>query len=242
MTSKSNEHTEGKQTKTGILKKSSIVVPVLPEGFVPKSRLKQEVKVSTEPEIRDHEAKSNLPSGFFDETVSLSIQEEVSAASDEEPDTMPEGDVKKKTNKDLPEGFFDDAKADAKARKVEYKDPQEAEWEKFQSEMEHEDLRYNDIIEVDDQKLREERDVEIKLEQKLFDYRVESISTSAKTGDYCEEDKRAFEVKLGNVEKKEEGVKEEEMTVQETLDVKMEESDEETEDDGVMDWRTKRGI
>ena len=32
----------------------------------------------------------------------------------------------------LPEGFFDDPKMDAKARKVEYKDPMTEEWEKFQ--------------------------------------------------------------------------------------------------------------
>ena len=33
---------------------------------------------------------------------------------------------------DLPEGFFDDPKMDAKVRHVEYKDPMTEEWERFQ--------------------------------------------------------------------------------------------------------------
>ena len=39
----------------------------------------------------------------------------------------------------LPEGFFDDPKKDAKARKVEYKDPMTEEWEKFQKSIQKED-------------------------------------------------------------------------------------------------------
>ena len=36
---------------------------------------------------------------------------------------------------DLPEGFFDDPVMDAKARGVEYKDAEQAEWEAFQKEI-----------------------------------------------------------------------------------------------------------
>ena len=39
----------------------------------------------------------------------------------------------------LPEGFFDDPKLDAKARKVEYKDPMTEEWDKFQKTIQKED-------------------------------------------------------------------------------------------------------
>ena len=42
-------------------------------------------------------------------------------------------------NASLPEGFFDDPKRDAKARKVEYKDPELQEWEKFQKSIQKED-------------------------------------------------------------------------------------------------------
>ena len=41
--------------------------------------------------------------------------------------------------KALPEGFFDDPKMDAKARKVEYKDPMTEEWERFQKSIQKED-------------------------------------------------------------------------------------------------------
>ena len=39
----------------------------------------------------------------------------------------------------IPEGFFDDPLQDAKARKVEYKDPMMDEWEKFQKTIKKED-------------------------------------------------------------------------------------------------------
>ncbi len=42
-------------------------------------------------------------------------------------------------NPSLPEGFFDDPKKDAKARKVEYKDPELEEWEKFQKSIQKEE-------------------------------------------------------------------------------------------------------
>ncbi|XP_058839956.1 zinc finger protein 830-like [Topomyia yanbarensis] len=35
----------------------------------------------------------------------------------------------------IPEGFFDDPKADAKARNIEYKDPNDEEWDRFQKEI-----------------------------------------------------------------------------------------------------------
>ena len=47
----------------------------------------------------------------------------------------------------LPEGFFDDPKLDAKARKVEYKDPITEEWEKFQKSIQKEDdVRTNTAV------------------------------------------------------------------------------------------------
>ena len=46
---------------------------------------------------------------------------------------------RKKGKGAIPEGFFDDPKLDAKARKVEYKDPMNEEWEKFQKTIQKED-------------------------------------------------------------------------------------------------------
>lgn len=240
--------------KTGILKQSSKVVPKLPEGFVPKSRLVKEkteaiskpVQLSSE-QVRAVEIKSNLPSGFFDDNVTLSID-----TQDQEPESS-EGMEEEKDHKSknpastLPDGFFDDAREDAKARKVEYKDPQELEWEKYQSEMEQEDIRYNTILEEDDQKLREERDVGIGIEQKLWDYRVESMAESVKTGEICLLDKQAFENKLKNEKLEPNEVKNESSDIKEEvadIDVKMETEsiDSDDDDDDVMDWRVKRGV
>ena len=241
--------------KTGILKPSSKVVPKLPEGFVPKSRLKGPAGTAnnTVPSeenaelIRATELKSNLPSGFFDDNIVVTTESDGEKLESEQDSNVEEEIKSDNPASILPDGFFDDAREDAKARKVEYKDPQELEWEKFQNEMEHEDIRYNTIIEVDDQKLREERDVDIGIEQKLWDYRVESMADSVKTGEICVADKQAFEVKLGKNEKIEsDGLKGEAMDIKEEsgVDVKMEDDSMSSDDDfdDVMDWRIKKGV
>ena len=45
----------------------------------------------------------------------------------------------------LPEGFFDDPKLDAKARNIEYRDPQEMEWEMFQKELREEGVKSEQV-------------------------------------------------------------------------------------------------
>ncbi|XP_053698226.1 zinc finger protein 830 [Sabethes cyaneus] len=52
------------------------------------------------------------------------------AEEHEAPSNEPPTDEEK-----LPEGFFDDPKADAKARNIEYKNPNDEEWERFQKEI-----------------------------------------------------------------------------------------------------------
>ena len=238
--------------KHGILKQSSKVVPKLPAGFVPRSK-HNDVNyrnIKTDTKILE-ETNSSLPIGFFDEEIAAEIKIPIKDENLELPDAEPSdveppdkhSDSTNTTKSDLPEGFFDDAREDAKARKIEYKDPQESEWEKFQNEMEQEDIRYNTILEEDDQKLREERDVDIGIEQKLWDYRVESIASSAETGDICAADKQAFVIKLGisnKAEKFEEQIKDEEL-LNEQVDIKMEE-DSSDEYDDLMDWRTKKAL
>lgn len=50
----------------------------------------------------------------------------------------------------LPEGFFDDPKLDAKVRQIEYKDPVEEEWDKFQKEI-HDEAIVSAAIQEEDQ-------------------------------------------------------------------------------------------
>ncbi len=47
-------------------------------------------------------------------------------------------DSSQRNRRDLPEGFFDDPKKDAKARMVDYKDPLNEEWERFQKSIQKE--------------------------------------------------------------------------------------------------------
>jgi len=67
-------------------------------------------------------AKEEIPSDFFD------------GSKDDKP--VKEGEVEAEGEGDeLPEGFFDDPLKDAKARGVEYKNPEDQEWETFQKEI-----------------------------------------------------------------------------------------------------------
>lgn len=60
----------------------------------------------------------------------------------------------------LPEGFFDDPIKDAKARKSEYKDPVEEEWERFQQEIKAESDFSNAIIAEDQEEAITERQID----------------------------------------------------------------------------------
>ncbi|XP_011498866.1 PREDICTED: zinc finger protein 830 [Ceratosolen solmsi marchali] len=75
-----------------------------------------------------------------------------------------------KDNKDasqsiLPEGFFDDPVKDAKARNVEYKDPIEEEWERFQKEIKEETAQSAQIIGDDQEEAATERQLDVIEEQ-----------------------------------------------------------------------------
>lgn len=60
----------------------------------------------------------------------------------------------------LPEGFFDDPIKDAKARNLEYKDPVEEEWEKFQQEIKAASDFSNAIIAEDQEEAITERQID----------------------------------------------------------------------------------
>ncbi|CAF1170207.1 unnamed protein product, partial [Didymodactylos carnosus] len=59
----------------------------------------------------------------------------------------------------LPEGFFDDPHADARARKVEYVDKMEVEWESFLKEMKQESHVSDKLEMVDDAERNVDRDI-----------------------------------------------------------------------------------
>ncbi|XP_056020807.1 zinc finger protein 830-like [Ostrea edulis] len=88
-----------------------------------------------------------LPADFFDSGVK---KEEVKE-EEEKPRTM--ADI-------LPEGFFDNPKADAKVRQVEYKDKLDEEWEMFQRAIKEENHVSEAIIEEEDEIVNVERNID----------------------------------------------------------------------------------
>uniref|UniRef100_A0A0K2V566 Zinc finger protein 830like [Nasonia vitripennis] n=1 Tax=Lepeophtheirus salmonis TaxID=72036 RepID=A0A0K2V566_LEPSM len=132
-------------------------------GINSHDRKLKKYKISKKEELLIEEAKSksltiksSLPQGFFDAKPAKSIlknsQSYVPPVQPyliyNPPSAKGEGDKKdssvSKTEEyaedetptgELPKGFFDDPIKDAKARQVEYRDPVQAEWEKFQKEI-----------------------------------------------------------------------------------------------------------
>ncbi|XP_053982708.1 zinc finger protein 830 [Hylaeus anthracinus] len=123
------------------------------------------------------QAASNLPSDFFDNNIkksngtvpsntSVIMQKSENGnelANDKELKNVEiEEEREKDRNKDtsqttLPEGFFDDPVLDAKVRNVEYKNPIEEEWEKFQKEIKEETAQSAQIIADDQEEATTER-------------------------------------------------------------------------------------
>ncbi|CAH3021916.1 unnamed protein product [Porites evermanni] len=75
----------------------------------------------------------------------------------------------------IPEGFFDDPKLDAKVRKVEFRDPAEEEWEKFQKAMQVEAQVSQSIVEEEDEESRVDREFSELSEQRLYYLRADSL-------------------------------------------------------------------
>jgi zinc finger protein 830 len=123
--------------------------------------------VSKDTDVRekksDAKAQNSLPADFFDPGVSKfgedsdsgddvrgevgrgegggsSVASQPTAGGSKTEEKSPANSNKKVGlgAESLPEGFFDDPKLDAKARKVEYRDKMEDEWEKFQKSIQKE--------------------------------------------------------------------------------------------------------
>ncbi|XP_017781084.1 PREDICTED: zinc finger protein 830 [Nicrophorus vespilloides] len=110
----------------------------------------------------DVETKKGLPSDFFDNNKKV----EVTKKEEEQMEVDAES---------LPEGFFDDPKLDAKARNIEYKDPVEEEWDKFQREMKDANHESAAIIAEDQEEATNERQIDEIDEQLRYLSRVVNL-------------------------------------------------------------------
>ncbi|XP_038220196.1 zinc finger protein 830 isoform X1 [Zerene cesonia] len=93
-----------------------------------------------------------------------------------------------KLNRPIPEGFFDDPILDAKARNIEYKDPVEEEWEKFQKEIKEEATTSAEIIAGEQEEATAERqideiDEQIRNWSRVLDLELKKEETKKKVTD-----------------------------------------------------------
>ncbi|XP_023722543.1 zinc finger protein 830 [Cryptotermes secundus] len=137
--------------------------PAQTEETPPPKKLKGILKNAPQPKV---------PEDFFDLGNHATVEEvnrnedtvmedgEYPSDDDSEPPPETTKTVASSQEEVLPEGFFDDPLLDAKARNVEYKDPIEEEWEKFQKEMKEEATVSAQIIAEDQEEATAERQID----------------------------------------------------------------------------------
>ncbi|XP_015121910.1 zinc finger protein 830 [Diachasma alloeum] len=161
--------------------------------------------------LKSFETSSALPPDFFDNpngvtkatVVSVTKQTEElvikasrsvgSARGSDEPKEVKEPETSNSAA--LPEGFFDDPILDAKVRNVEYKDPIEEEWDKFQKEMREEAAQSAQIIAEDQEEATTERQLD-EIEEQIRNWsrvmdlvrRKEQVQAAEKKKESVDED------------------------------------------------------
>lgn len=108
---------------------------------------------------------SSIPDDFFDSkkptnTVIQPVNFKLPIEKTPQNEPMEVDTSNNPNNEVLPEGFFDDPKQDAKARNLEYKDPIEEEWERFQREMKDVNSVSDTIIAEDQEEATTERQID----------------------------------------------------------------------------------
>uniref|UniRef100_A0A1B6K007 Zinc finger protein 830 n=1 Tax=Homalodisca liturata TaxID=320908 RepID=A0A1B6K007_9HEMI len=186
----------------GILKNAP--APKLPEGFF-ESEIKSQLKTEAVKEIT-----SDGNAGFSPEMAPKPLE---AMETEEETDEEATGQSKDP----LPEGFFDDPVMDAKARNVEYKDPIQEEWERFQKEIKEQTTVSTQIIEGDTEEATTERQIH-ELDEQLSNWS-----------------------RVLDLEKKKEAVQS--VLTKSISDNTVEESSGEDDDfDEFLDWRAKKAF
>nr|XP_019530686.2 zinc finger protein 830-like [Aedes albopictus] len=182
--------------------------------------------------------KQSLPSDFFDsgstkinkDLVNIRLPPTKRANAEEAEPTAqePPPDEEK-----LPEGFFDDPKADAKARNIEYKDPNDEEWERFQREIKEATTESLAIINEEQEESTAERQIS-EIDEQIRNWsRVLSL------------ERKKEAVRQRTLTAMEVG---EQLQQQQAVKVKKEEADDSEEDgddaefDEFPDWRAKKSF
>lgn len=188
----------------------------------PPKKLKGILKNAAQPRLPDgffeSEKKNSLaaPTAVSNETDPVEEEETEMDTESEESKNNPQPDVK---DNPLPEGFFDDPVMDAKARHVEYKDPIQEEWERFQKEMKEETSVSAQIIEDDQEEATAERQIQ-EIDEQMRNW------------------SRVLDLELKKEKVKAEGVK----SANEGMQEASTEDDDEEDFDEFLDWRAKKSF
>ncbi|XP_065666562.1 zinc finger protein 830-like isoform X1 [Hydra vulgaris] len=160
-----------------------------------------QLSVASEPSTNVSLDSSVLPNDFFDEQednkVKVELKEEKSKSSNRKRKNS--GTESEK----LPEGFFDDPKKDAKARNVEYKDPKDEEWEKFQQIIQEETKVSEAIQDEEDEEAEMMKDMQEYINLKSCLLRVDKLKGLMQKKKVVNK-KETIQDKLQSVIKKEE--------------------------------------
>ena len=133
------------QPKKSILKNSSST----PSNYIPPDFYKQAIQ---QKQI-DFKEPESIPSSS--KTIPSEKKDKIESAIEKE-----QKEVEAEEDGNIPEGFFDDPKKDAKARNVQYVDQNEEEWNKFQKEIASEMVTAQDILVEDRNEATADRQLE----------------------------------------------------------------------------------
>lgn len=157
-----------------------------PKDAPPEKKLKGILKNAETPQPIVQPPKNNAPQviSFHDEEIKrtpLNVPPaansgDVPATSSTEAESVPGSE------QPIPEGFFDDPILDAKVRNIEYKDPIEEEWDKFQKEIKEEATASAEIIAGEQEEATAERqideiDEQIRIWSKVLDLELKKEET-----------------------------------------------------------------
>ncbi|KAF0288864.1 Zinc finger protein 830 [Amphibalanus amphitrite] len=145
--------------KKGILKNAPARPTYAPKAMPPPPPPTRSSQLGEAMDTDESGSNAHQPAGTTASVERLSAggSSQPSGSGSAAGSTAPEPEV---DTGQLPEGFFDDPQKDAKARHVEYVDPVEAEWEKFQREMQTEMAESEVILDEDQQEATVGRQIE----------------------------------------------------------------------------------
>ncbi|XP_053603400.1 zinc finger protein 830 [Plodia interpunctella] len=195
-----------------------------PKDVPPEKKIKGILKNATQPTpIVEIKPKNNAPQiiSYHNEEIKRlplnNVVQPTTSKSDEISRVTDEIDTKVlQTDQPIPEGFFDDPILDAKVRNIEYKDPVEEEWEKFQKEIKEEATASAEIIAGEQEEATAERQI-----------------------DEIDEQMRNWSRVL-DLELKKEETKKKKMDMERMSEDDIDESSNEDDIDEFLDWRAKK--